>query len=76
MRGGGRGGLALPRLLDSVGVRETRRVSNDNLVHIDGVAWQLDQGFLAGKKVTILRSLLTPNVPPVVELHPAQSRIP
>jgi transposase InsO family protein len=57
------------KLNQALRVRETRRVSNDNLVHIDGVAWQLDQGFLAGKKVTIVRSLLTPNVPPVVELE-------
>jgi transposase InsO family protein len=57
------------KLNQALRVRETRRVSNDNLVHIDGVAWQLDQGFLAGKKVTIVRSLLTPNVAPAVELE-------
>jgi len=50
-------------------VRETRRVSHDNLVRIDGVAWELDQGFLAGKTVTLVRSLLTPTVPPAVELE-------
>jgi len=50
-------------------VRETRRVSPDNLVRIDGVAWELDQGFLAGKKVTIVRSLLTSTAPPAVELE-------
>jgi putative transposase len=50
-------------------VRETRRVSHDNLVRLDGVAWELDQGFLAGTKVTIVRSLLTSAAPPVVELE-------
>jgi transposase InsO family protein len=50
-------------------VRETRRVSHDNLVHLDGVAWELNQGFLAGKKVTVVRSLLTPTIPPAVELE-------
>lgn len=50
-------------------VSETRRVSQDNLVHIDGIAWELDQGFLAGKRVTIVRSLLTPTTPPAVELE-------
>jgi putative transposase len=50
-------------------VRETRRVSPDNLVRIDGVAWELDQGFLAGKKVTVVRSLLTKGVAPAVELE-------
>jgi transposase InsO family protein len=50
-------------------VSETRRVSDDNLVRIDGIAWELDQGFLAGKRVTIVRSLLTPGTPPAVELE-------
>jgi putative transposase len=50
-------------------VRETRRVSHDNIVRIDGVAWELDQGFLAGTKVTIVRSLLTSAAPPAVELE-------
>ena len=50
-------------------VRETRRVSHDNIVRIDGVAWELDQGFLAGTKVTIVRSLLTSSAPPAVELE-------
>ena len=50
-------------------VRETRQVSPDNLVRIDGIAWELDQGFLAGKRVTIVRSLLTPGAPPAVELE-------
>jgi putative transposase len=50
-------------------VSETRRVSDDNLVRIDGIAWELDQGFLAGKRVTIVRSLLTPSTPPAVELE-------
>jgi transposase InsO family protein len=50
-------------------VRETRRVSHDNIVRIDGVAWELDQGFLAGTKVTLVRSLLTSSAPPAVELE-------
>jgi putative transposase len=50
-------------------VRETRRVSHDNLVSIDGVAWELDQGFLAGKRVTIVRSLLMSAATPCVELE-------
>jgi putative transposase len=57
------------KLRKALMVRETRRVSQDNLVRIDGVAWELDQGFLAGKTVTIVRSWLTPNVPPAVELE-------
>jgi transposase InsO family protein len=57
------------KLRGALTVRETRRVSPDNLVRIDGKAWEVDQGFLAGKTVTIVRSWLTPNVPPAVELE-------
>lgn len=58
------------KLQEALLIRETRRVSDDNIVRIDGVAWQLDQGFLAGKKATIVRSLLTPGAaPPAVEIE-------
>jgi hypothetical protein len=57
------------KLQQALMVRETRRVSHDNLVRIDGVAWELDQGFLAGTKVTVVRSLLATAAPPVVELE-------
>jgi hypothetical protein len=30
-----------------------RRVSRDNVISVDGVAWELDQGYLAGKMVTV-----------------------
>jgi putative transposase len=50
-------------------IREHRRVGHDNIVRIDGVAWELDQGFLAGKTVTVVRAMHTPGVPPVVELE-------
>jgi transposase InsO family protein len=57
------------KLKEALMVRETRRVSHDNLVRLDGVAWELDQGFLAGKKVTLVRSLLSTSAPPSVELE-------
>jgi putative transposase len=57
------------KLQEALTVCETRRVSPDNLVRIDGVAWELDQSFLAGKKVTIVRRWLSPHVPPAVELE-------
>ena len=57
------------KLKKALEVRENRRVSQDNIVHVDGVAWELEQGFLAGKTVTVVRSMLTPNVPPAVELE-------
>jgi hypothetical protein len=50
-------------------IREPRRVSQDNIVRIDGIAWELDQGFLAGKTVTVVRAMHTPGAPPVVELE-------
>ena len=46
---------------------ERRRVRRDTTVSVDGTDWQLDQGFLAGRVVTVLRSLLDPTDPPWVE---------
>jgi transposase InsO family protein len=58
-------------------IRSRRRVTNDNLVSLDGVAWELDQGFLAGQIVTVAHCFLTPAERPWVEhegkrlpLHP------
>lgn len=57
--------------------RSRRRVSGDNIVSIDGVAWQLDQGYLAGQIVCVARGFVAPDEPPWVEhegkrlaLHP------
>ena len=57
--------------------RSRRRVSGDNIVSVDGVVWQLDQGYLAGQIVTVARCFVAPNEPPWVEhegkrlvLHP------
>ncbi len=49
--------------------RTRRRVSGDNVVSIDGVLWQLDQGYLAGQIVTVARCFSVPNEPPWVELE-------
>jgi len=57
------------KLRKALEVRETRCVSQDNIVRIEGVAWELEQGFLAGKKVTIVRSLFDPSAPPAVEIE-------
>ena len=57
------------KLREALTIRQSRRVSEDNIVHVDGVAWELEQGFLAGKRVTIVRVLVTPNEPPAVELE-------
>ncbi|WP_437894231.1 DDE-type integrase/transposase/recombinase [Sorangium sp. So ce124] len=57
--------------------RTRRRVSGDNIVSVDGVAWQLDQGYLAGQIVSVARCFVAPDEPPWVEhegkrlvLHP------
>ncbi len=57
--------------------RSRRRVSGDNVVSIDGIAWQLDQGYLAGQIVTVAQCFVAPGEPPWVEhegkrlvLHP------
>jgi putative transposase len=57
------------KLRKALEFRESRRVGHDNIVRVDGVAWELDQGFLAGKTVTVVRSMHTPNLPPAVELE-------
>jgi transposase InsO family protein len=57
------------KLRKALEVRENRRVGPDNIVRVGGVAWELDQGFLAGKTVTVVRSMLTPSAPPAVELE-------
>ncbi|HEY8019872.1 MAG TPA: DDE-type integrase/transposase/recombinase [Thermoanaerobaculia bacterium] len=57
--------------------RTRRRVSGDNIVSVDGVLWQLDQGYLAGQIVTVARCFVAPTEAPWVEhegkrlvLHP------
>lgn len=47
--------------------RTKRRVSGDNVISLDGVAYELDQGFLAGKNITVAQCFVTPGEPPWVE---------
>jgi putative transposase len=65
------------RLRHALTTRERRRVRNDTTISIDGVDWELDQGFLAGRVVVVGRNLVNPDDPPWVEyegkrlkLHP------
>lgn len=65
------------RLRAALTVRERRRVRRDTTISIDGVLWELDQGFLAGRIVSVGRCLADVDVPPWVEhegkrleLHP------
>ena len=64
-------------LRQALTVHERRRVRRDTTVSVDGTDWELDQGFLAGRLVTVGRSLLDLSDPPWIEhegkrflLHP------
>jgi len=46
------------KLRDALTVRERRRVRRDTTVSVLGKDWELDQGFLAGRVVTLAYSLL------------------
>jgi putative transposase len=48
-------------------VRSRRRVSSDNVLSVDGVAWELDQGYLAGQLVAVAQCFAAPDEPPWVE---------
>ena len=57
--------------------RVRRRVRRDTTVSVDGRDWELDQGFLAGRIVTVARCVIDPDDPPWIEydgkrfpLHP------
>jgi len=47
--------------------KSRRRVSGDNVLSLDGQAWELDQGYLAGQIVTVARCFVAPDEPPWVE---------
>jgi len=55
------------RLATALTVRERRRVRRDTTLSVDGTAWELDQGFLAGRVVTVARCYLDLESPPWVE---------
>lgn len=54
-------------LRDALTVRQTRRVAKDGTVPVGGIDWEVDAGYLAGRKVTVGRTLLHPSAPPWVE---------
>jgi len=64
-------------LWQALTVSERRRVRKDSTLSIDGNLFELDQGFLAGQLVTVVRCMVPGAGPPVVEhegkrlaLHP------
>jgi putative transposase len=59
--------LTESQLHDALTVRERRRVRRDTTISMDGTDWELDQGFLAGRIVTVARSLIDTTSSPWVE---------
>ena len=54
-------------LVVAMTVRETRRVRTDCTLTVGNFDWELEDGFLAGRNVTIARTLADPGRPPWVE---------
>jgi transposase InsO family protein len=68
------------KLREAFTLREPRRVRKDSTVAVDGIDWEIDQGFLAGRVVTVGRCLLEVPLAPWVEhegkrlpLHPVDA---
>ena len=55
------------RLEAALTVRESRRVRRDTTISVHGKDWEVDQGFLAGRVVTVGYSLLDPDSAPWIE---------
>lgn len=55
------------RLAEAFTVRGKRRIKRDGTLTIGGVVWECDQGYLAGRNVTVARNLIDPNAQPVIE---------
>ena len=48
-------------------VRGNRKVSRDGVISVGGVLWEVEASFLANRKVTVARSLLSKKRPPWIE---------
>jgi len=59
--------VAEPELRDALTVRGRRRVRRDGTVSVAGTDFELAQGFLAGRLVTVARTLVAPSALPWVE---------
>lgn len=54
-------------LVDALTVRETRRVRTDCTLTVGNVDWEVAEHFLAGRKLTVARTLADPQRPPWIE---------
>jgi len=59
--------LSEDQLRDALTVHVRRRVRRDTTFDLEGCTWELDQGFLAGRIITVGYSLYDPNAAPWVE---------
>jgi len=66
-RGEGEGAIDEAAFRVALTERTRRHVSSDNVLSFDGVAYELDQGFLAGNNVTVAQCFVTPDELPWVE---------
>ncbi len=55
------------RLIDALTIRARRRVRRDNTLAMEGQDWETSLHFLAGRLVTVARSLAEPDAPPWIE---------
>lgn len=55
------------QLVEALTVRETRRVRGDCTLSIGNVDWEVAEGFLAGRMLTVARTLAEPQRPPWIE---------
>lgn len=65
--------LSEAKLETAFTVREARRVSKDGVLSVGGLLWETDNSLFDGRKVTVARSLLTPNRPPWLEADDDES---
>jgi len=54
-------------LRNALTVRVRRRVRRDSTLPLDGADWETDQGFLAGRLITVARCLVESSEPPWIE---------
>ncbi|MFH2005044.1 MAG: DDE-type integrase/transposase/recombinase [bacterium] len=60
--------LTEDKLREALTVRVNRTVRKDGTIPVGGVDWEVEQGFLAGRKVTLARTLVD-DAPPWLELQ-------
>lgn len=61
-----------PRLQMALTVRETRKVRHDCTLSVGGLDWELKEAYLAGRNVTVGRTLAVPQAAPWVEHEEAR----